>query len=272
MKSSLCLLLLFLACSTFAQSSDSKPDRHFLINTQIGYSYQFEDQYDLANQSNSYYPDFGRIERNLSLSVGYGIRILPNLYAGAGLSYASYKEVRNPEEKFKEFEYPSNTAYVSYPIYYQSTDKTKTISPYIFVNYSREIFGFLETGFTLYTALDNQQSSWDWKRLNSHISPGFGGFDGVVVGIDPGTPYGTISGNLQHTGAEIYDLGFIRMGLQPIIRLSIIKGFGMELSPGLLEYKSKTKDSRTDQTYSKSKDFEVSFQPEVWRLGFYLKF
>jgi hypothetical protein len=251
---------------------NAQTNKKFLLRTDFGYNYSHDDQLDINNAySNSLV--YGEINRDFEFSAGMGYRVFSGFYVGLGLSYETFKNEINPDSDTPDPIYSYPSGYIINDMYYRhSITKEKTISPFIFVQYVKNLGEKFSFAVEMYAKYEYRNSIFETDLISESntiiIDPSWGGGSW-------GTPFGEIHTNGDGTYTYNYnsemDLEYLRIGMRPSVRMDVFKNIGFSFSFRLLEYQKKTKDSRSDQIDKKSKNFNAGFKPENWLLGIYME-
>lgn len=237
-------LIKFLLIFCFAELSAQK-EQNFILSTHVGYNYTFEDKSD--NFTFDFLVPGERKIQELNLSMSVGRKFRTNFYYGLGFAINWWKDEWNPNLNEP---YPAgqtgmaSSSFVSNYVY----------SPLAYLQYFANLGGRAQLTFSLISRYDFEKTTAGYKIFQPSPLNGDDDF--------------TIRTSERETTWE-----FFYTGLVPGFRLNLYKSFGMNVAFGDVAYRIKTADSRLpDMDIKKSREFNVNFRPENWRMGFYLAF
>jgi len=251
------LLTLILACSfvlTFAQS-----EKNFLLKADVGYFYKHQVGNESATGITQFY---GQINRDFNMSFSAARKFKSNFYFGLGLQYRHQKTVINPEEDLPDFT-PNGSGYVTMYLIASYTTTERTVSPFVYVEYKKELTPWMALSLDLYSQYGYTLSRNENKDNIQQI---------VVNDTTPGNPYWeydiVFSSNTTQSEQKKQ---MLYVGLTPSIRFLVLKNAGISLSFGKIEYATKTKDTHAPDDKGKNNSFDLSFSPSNWKLGFFVR-
>ncbi|TVQ15193.1 MAG: hypothetical protein EA361_06280 [Bacteroidetes bacterium] len=255
MKYLITVLIVFCFTALHAQT-----EQNFILSTQIGYSYTYEDKADYSTFSWESMQLTDRKINDFNFSIAIGRRIHTNFYYGLGIAWNRRKTDINPNA-----DKPLTGIAPGYSIFYNRTNiviKSNVISPLVYLQY------FMRLSERMHFTLD-LVSQYDFVK-NSDES-----FRHQYEPVFPGFPKNdpTLNPVIINSDKNESDQQYFNIGIHPGFRVNLYKNFGMNVAFGSVAYRIKTADSRLpDMDFKKSREFNVTFTPENWRVGFYLAF
>lgn len=237
--------LFFLIFSIFELTAQT--ENNFILKTNIGYSYIHNDNGDVSSQSTGL--NYGEKINDLNFSVTAGKNFRSHFNYGLGLSYNTIKKEVNPENDIPELN--NSAVYIGAFSYVNSVETSRIISPIIYFQYYSNFSERIYITFDLYSKYD-----FDLTKTESTLyNPNF-----IIYSYDEFDQFKT----------EI-KRQYLNVGMFPSVRINLYKNFGMDFSFGTIEYRIKTVDSRTNID-KKTTEFNLDFNPENWKIGFYVTF
>ncbi|MFP4060913.1 MAG: hypothetical protein ACLFUC_10565 [Bacteroidales bacterium] len=255
--------LIFIFC--FVELS-AQTEQNFMLNTNLGYSYSYEDKADYSTYSWESMHLVDRKYNDFSYSVSIGRRLYTNFYYGLGIAWNTGKTEINPDA---DKPLPGTTGYSAF---YNRTNiviKSNVVSPLVYLQYFMNLSERMHFTLDLVSQYDFVKFTDDSYRYE---------FEPVNTGLPDSDPTWLPGNSSLHpviTGSynEEDDQQYFNIGIHPGFRLNVYKSFGMNVAFGSVAYRIKTAESRLpDWDFKKSREFTIKFTPENWRVGFHLAF
>jgi hypothetical protein len=246
------LLLLVCTFTFFNLFSQNETDKKYILKTSIGYYYQHLDKNDAGKDyfGHHYY---GEINSNFNTGLSIYKSRKSGIFYGFGILFNNSKEIINPESDTPK----SASGFGSYVSYNTNNKNTNTISPFVSFGYNKYLSNKLSISVELYSKYDFVYL----KQKSSYYVPDHIGnfYDSHIVWVE------------SSSSTTKYKNHFIQFGLLPSVRYDFTKTIGLELAFGNIHYKKKTKDTKDNNTETKSSEFKADFTPANWFLSFYLR-
>ncbi|MFN2395477.1 MAG: hypothetical protein ABR597_07290 [Bacteroidales bacterium] len=239
MKYLISLFLVFYFAGLSAQS-----EQNFILNTNIGYNYAYEDKAD-DYPFDMYSVPRDKTINNLEFSVAIGKKFKSNFYYGIGFALNLQKTEVYPG--INKPYYDSEFGY--YYRSYNNVFKDYVYSPLVYLQYITNLGERFKMTVTLISQYDFEKSFAKFTRYEPVSFENY-----------------TTSVNTDESKRE-----YISALLVPGFKLNLYKSFGMNVSFGSMAYRIKTAESLLPDI-KKSREFAIDFKPENWTLGFHLYF
>ncbi|MFP4060912.1 MAG: hypothetical protein ACLFUC_10560, partial [Bacteroidales bacterium] len=214
-----------------------------------GYSYTYDDKADYPAPGGSYIPEDRKIN-DLDFSMSIGRKFRSNFYYGLGFALNLWQEEWNPDvnDPFRD---------TIHGITFSSSNavsKNYVYSPLAYLQYVTNLGERAQVTLTLISRYDFEKAT----SVNKLFQPGYMGEDDNFI---------------THTSEKESTREYFNTGLVPGFRLYLYKGFGVNIAFGSVAYRIKTAESiLPDMDIKKSREFNVRFRPEDWRIGLQLAF
>lgn len=259
MKHLITILFIFFFIEVSAQK-----EQNFILSTNMGYSYKYEDKADKSTFNYDYIYLRDRRINDFDFSVATGKRLQTNFYYGLGIAWNRRIVEINPD--FGNASFDNTSGYSVITSDYKIVLKTHVVSPLVYLQYYINLSERMHFTLDLVSQYDFVKFTDDSYRYE---------FEPVYTGLPDSKPTWLPGNNssLLNYHSEEDDRQYFNIGIHPGFRLNVYKSFGINVAFGSVAYRIKTAESRLpDMDFKKSREFNVNFTPENWRVGFYLAF
>lgn len=227
---------------------NAQTEKNYILSTSLGYHFTHNDPLD--SETNTWgQQNYGEKNKEFNAQFSAGRKLKKNFYYGLGLSYKKSSYEINPDSDIPEIN--RSSGFVTITGYTNSISTDLMISPSIYIQYFTSFSERASILVDLYSRYDFNRT----KTKNTFYSPDIENYTYI---------------NSGEYKAELEKQN-INFGIQPALRLDIVKNFGLEFKFGVIEYQHKTYDSRRNDIDKKTNSFRIGFKPENWLIGLYFK-